>query len=108
MPCLQRELEAISEMQEALWLRLGCAQIQVRQGMSTALAYEEAELLGDDKKESTAVAKGKKLDDQFKAKTPQKKAPKRGSSGGVKKCHICGGSSHMMKNCPKKASTSKS
>jgi hypothetical protein len=79
----------------------------VRLSMGTALAYEETKLVGDDKKESTAVANGKKLDDQFKAKTPQKKAPKRGSSGGVKKCHICGGSSHMMKDCPKKVSTSK-
>jgi hypothetical protein len=76
--------------------------------MGTALAYEEAALVGDDKKESMAVANGKKLDDQFKAKTPQKKAPKRGSLGGIKKCHICGGSSHMIKDCPKKVSTGKS
>jgi hypothetical protein len=100
--------EAISEMREALWLRLRCAQMQVRHGMGTALAYEEAELVKYDKKESTAVAKGKKLDDQFKAKTPRKKAPKRGSLGGFMKCPICGGSSHMMKDCPKKVSTSKS
>jgi hypothetical protein len=67
MPCSQKESEAISEMREALWLRLRCTQMQLPHGMGTALVYEEAELVGDNKKESTAVANGKKLDDQFKA-----------------------------------------
>jgi hypothetical protein len=38
MPCSQRESEAISEMREALWLRLRCAQMQVCHGMGTVLA----------------------------------------------------------------------
>jgi hypothetical protein len=80
-------------------------------------AFEEARLEGEDKEVASALAKGRKQDQQGKQTQGQgataPKQTKRGSLGGGggfaggsgnfggKKCHNCSGSSHLQKDCPK-------
>jgi hypothetical protein len=106
-------LDSLVSARDALWHRLRCLVVQAKYGPAAAAAFEEGELVGEDKKEAAAAAKGKKQD-QGKVQSgsegggkAKKKPQQRGSSGGFAKktCHICGGVSHLMKDCPKKTSS---
>jgi hypothetical protein len=93
-------LDALTTARDSLWLRLRVLVISAKYGPASALAFEEAELSGDDRKEAAAAAKGRKPD-QTKGSGGSEKKKQHGSSSGAKKtCHNCGGSSHLAKDCP--------
>jgi hypothetical protein len=91
--------------------------IAVRHLLLSAPPPQEGRLEGEDKEVASALAKGRKQDQQGKQTQTQgatgPKQTKRGSSGGGggfaggsgnfggKKCHNCGGLSHLQKDCPK-------
>jgi hypothetical protein len=83
--------------------------MQAKWGANVAQAFEEGRLEGEDKEEAAAIAKGRKMDKEQQQTNSAKKQKKGGSGGGGggsgnfsgKKCHNCGGSSHLAKECPK-------
>jgi hypothetical protein len=93
-------------VRDSLWVRLRCAMMQVKYGDGGAQAYKENFLGSEDKLERAAAEKGNKAEGQGLAAKKQKK---HGSGGGGqdKKCHQCGGSSHLIKDCPKTKASSK-
>jgi hypothetical protein len=99
----RRELSA---MRDALWHRLRCTFMQ---GLyNTVSAFDKSLMDGDSKFEAAAVEKGKKKRKAMRrnSSSKQKKPKGRGSNGGVKKCHSCGGTSHLQRYCPKNAKPS--
>jgi hypothetical protein len=116
-PFSDDDLELVKQMRDALWLRLKCTTMQAKFGANVAAAFEEGRLEGEDKGVASALAKGRKQDQQGKQTQGQgataPKQTKRGSSGGGrgfaggsgnfggKKCHNFGGWSHLQKDCPK-------
>jgi hypothetical protein len=105
-PLDSRDVDEVSAVRDSLWVRLRCAMMQVKYGDGGAQAYEENFLGGKDKLERAAAEKGNKAEGQGSAAKKQKK---RGSGGGgqAKKCHQCGGSSHLIKDYPKTKASSK-
>jgi hypothetical protein len=105
-------LDSLVAAREALWHRLRCLVVQAKYGPAAAAAFEEGELVGEDKKEAAAAAKGCKADQQGKSGVSdgggKSKKKQRGTAGdtGKKTCHICGGSSHLQRKCPKRLSGS--
>jgi hypothetical protein len=76
----------------------------------TASAFNKSLQDGDAKLEAAAVEKGRKKKEAKQLTTKlssSKKKKNRGASGGVKKCHSCGGSSHLQRDCPKNKTPSK-
>jgi hypothetical protein len=111
LPLNDEQLGQLKEMWDSLWLRLKCATMQAKWGSNFVQAFKKGRLEGEDKEEAAAIAKGCKMDKEQQQTNSAKKQKKGGSGGGGggsgsgnfsgKKCHNCGGSSHLAKDCPK-------